>query len=167
MTRAEHSIDATPQSIPARGADLAALDARALTAHAAAVNETHAAAQRAYAAARDGLAALLTEQIARRVLDLHPAAYMLQVRGAAEYHLDPLTGLTDPTCAGHEHRLTPCEVLTADGTVLGRLEDLDPVCYYLERLSPLLGTEDAVLTLPDRGWAYGRVTDTLAADESF
>jgi hypothetical protein len=149
--------------------DLASLDERELASQIGWVNDTYAATLRAYEDACESLGNVLTEQIARRVLTLHPTAYMIQVHPAAEFHTDPHTGKADPTCTGHEARLVPGQIMTADGASLGVLDAMDPVCYWLERLTPLmLDSQDAVLCLPSRDWAFGSVEDAIDSfDDSF
>lgn len=116
------------------------------------VNTAHAAAQAAYELAASNLTALLTEQVARRVLTSHPDAHLLFVRGVAEFHLDE-DGEALETCDGHEERLAPVEAHDEDGHVLVEFDAMHPTAYLLERLTPMLGTEDYVLSLANREWA--------------
>lgn len=146
--------DAHPADPGARqlaAANPAALDGRAFAQHVAATNQAYEAARRVYEDAVEALGNLLTEQISRHLRDRYPQAVLLVARAAAEYHCDP-AGAVQPGCTGHEQRLLPVELLTADGEPAGTLDALDPVFYWLERLTPLLGVDAAYLDLADRQW---------------
>ena len=166
MSSTDRTSDTAGQMVPAPvvpfAEDLTVLDSRELTTQFALANETYAATLSAHNESRDALGGVLTEKIARRILTVHPTSYMIQVRTATEYHYDPESGDIAEDCTGHDSWLVPCEVLTEDGTILGRLDALDPVCYWLERLTPLLEAEEAVLLLHERVWAFGVA---VAADE--
>lgn len=150
-----HTRPATPTTIavPLDAADLATLDTAAFYRHVGAINTAYQQAEAAYQAAQHNLTVLLTEQIARHVTTLAPAAALVFVRPAAEYHHDH-SGHRLPDCEGHHHRLSPVEVVDHDGNMLGRFDPLSPVAYLLERLTPILGLHDHVLDLDTRQWAY-------------
>lgn len=131
---------------------LSALDARDFVRLTGEVNTAHAVALAAYELAASNLTALLTEQVARRILASHPTARMLFVRGVAEFHYDE-DGEALETCDGHDERLMPVEARDEDGIVLVEFDAMHPAAYLLERLTPMLGTEDYVLDLAAREWA--------------
>lgn len=131
---------------------LTGLDAREFVHLTGEVNTAHAAALAAYELASSNLTALLTEQIARRILASHPDAHTLFVRGVAEFHLDE-DGEALETCDGHDERLAPVEARDEDGNVLVEFDAMHPTTYLLERLTPMLGTEDYALDLATREWA--------------
>lgn len=138
--------------------DLAALDTQQFYAHVGDINTAFAAAETAFRAAQDNLLVLLTEQVARHCLTIHPAAALLFVRVAAKFHYDE-SGEQSPTCEGHDPRLVPFEIYNEDGTLLSGFEPLSPVFYLLERITGLLDTEDQVLDIAAREWAYDCTND--------
>lgn len=144
---------ATPVHVPATF-DLALMDTRTLTSHAAATNTAFEQARNAYEDACQALGDMLTENICRHLIDTYgPDALILQARAAADFC--NTTCQHDTDCPGHNIRLMAAIVISADGTILGHPDVLSPVNYWLERLTALMGTEDAVLHLTDREWAFG------------
>lgn len=136
--------------------ELAAMDVRDFTRHKAATNEAFEAARLAYEDACQALGDLLTEDIARHVRNTYgPVSWVLQVRAAAEFCTDS-TGHRDSSCEGHNERLVAAAVMGTDGTILAFPDPMSPLNYWLERLTPLMGTEDAILNLDDREWSFGR-----------
>lgn len=131
---------------------LAHLDARDFARLTGNVNAAFAAARDAIDIAEANLTALLTEQVARRIETDYPTASLLFVPGVAEYHFTE-DGEIAEGCAGHDERLKPREVHDADGNLLGIIDDMHPSVYLMERLSPMLGTEDHVLDVPAREWS--------------
>lgn len=144
---------------PLEAAALARLSTADLVKHTGDINTAYDDARRALRTAEENLKILLTEQITRHVLNNHPDAALVFVRAAAEYHTDPATGERHPNCPGHNARLVPFEVVSADGIVLGGFDPLSPVLYLAERLSPILGTDDLVLDVTTRDWAYDATND--------
>lgn len=133
-------------------ATLSHLDAREFARLTGEVNSAYTAAQHAYDIAQGNLAALLTEQVCRRIQTEHPTASLLFVPGVAEYHFDE-DGEIVEGCAGHGARLKPGKVYDADGMLLAEIDDMHPSVYLMERLSPILGTDDYVLDVATRDWS--------------
>lgn len=131
---------------------LSTLDAREFVRLTGEVNTSYATAQAAYDLAASNLTALLSEQVARRVLASHPTASLLFVRAVAEFHYDQ-DGVVSEACEGHNERLLPVEARDEDGTLLVEFDPMHPIAYLLERLTPMLGHEDYVLDLTAREWA--------------
>jgi hypothetical protein len=133
-------------------AALSHLDAREFARLSGEVNSAFTAARHAYDIAEGNLAALLTEQVCRRIQSEHPTAALMFVPGVAEYHFTEDGDIVDG-CAGHGERLKPGKVYDAEGMLLTEIDDLHPSVYLMERLSPILGTEDYVLDVPAREWS--------------
>lgn len=117
------------------------------------INTTYDTARAAYLDAQENLKVLLTEQISRHVTTAHPDADLVFFRAAADYHFDQ-HGERVEDCQGHNERLLPFEIVSADGVVLGGFDPLSPVMYLTERLSSIMGAHDIVLDVTTRTWAY-------------
>jgi hypothetical protein len=150
------SVASAPAALAS--ADLTAIEARDFYRTVGQINTDYQAAEAAFFAAQENLTVLITEQIARHVIAASPDAALLFVRTAAEFHHDS-DGNQDPECPGHDHRLAPFEVLDSDGYVLTGVDDLSPLYFHMERLSPILGIENHVLDIETREWAIDCTQD--------
>lgn len=138
-------------------ATLSHLDARDFARLTGEVNSAFTAAHHAYDIAEGNLAALLTEQMARRIAVEYPTASLVFVPSVAEFHFTEDGDVADG-CEGHNERLKPAKVYDADGTLLAEIDDLHPSVYLMERLTPILGTEDYVLDVLAREWSLDCTT---------
>lgn len=152
------STPATDSPLVLDPAALSHLDAREFARLTGEVNSAYTAARHAHDIAEGNLAALLTEQICRRIETEYPTAALLFVPGVAEYHCTE-DGEIDPGCTGHGERLKPGNLYDQDGILLAEIDDLHPSVYLMERLSPILGTEDYVLDVPAREWTLDCTND--------
>jgi hypothetical protein len=157
--RMDPARTASPCPRPVSTSTLAAQSERAFNAQIAHANLAFTEARSTYEDACQEMGGVLTEQIARRVLELHPNAFLVEVRAAAEYHPGACEE-SATTCTGHNSRLVSGSVHTRDGDALGEIDPMDPIAYWLERLTPLMGARDAYLTLPGREWLFGATGPT-------
>jgi len=142
---------------------LADLDDREFNRHIAAINAAYDEVRTAYATVADTVAEMLTEQITRHVLKVYPNAATLSVDTVADFHRDEQTGEFDPACKGHSERFAHREIRDADGEVLGELDVLSPVGYWLERLGQVMPILPGDLDLAEREWTL-IAPDCLAGD---
>lgn len=134
-------------------ADLALMTTSMFTAHKAATNEAYNTTLLAYEDACQALGDLLTEDIARHIAVVHPTAALLIARPAADF-CPAADGSQAGDCAGHATRLIGAYVADANGVPVGTVDGLDPVNFWLERLTPLLGAVEVTLTVASREWSF-------------
>ena len=138
---------------------LNAMTERELSSAAAATNVAFTTAVDVLEAAAENLVAVLTEQIARRVLKDQPDADLLIVNTAVSFCADPDTETgVSVNCTGHDERLVAGELLGMDGREFRPVPPYSPVHFWLERLTDHL-EEDGALTLDLRSREWGSRDD--------
>lgn len=135
--------------------ELASMSEATFYRHMAATNDVYAALQVAYEDALQAAGDMLTEQIARHIDRTYgPDAATLLVRPAVSI-CDDSGSHGGAACDGHNPVLVAAAILNVDGNVVAFPDGLSPLHYWMERLTTMMGLEDASLNCATREWRFG------------